>query len=461
MTVFGGRRKGAPGILLAAVAGFSLLTTTAANAVITSTDDLPTLANAVAAPGTIASASQGLDYVCVADDPATPEDESVCPSGISDTPIGGFPREGATYGIITTGNAALADDANTAENTGYGWFTSNPGMGSSVRDWNTYRFDLVASGASSNCLAFDFRFYSDEFPEFVGSQFNDAFIAQLFSTAIRVVPDSGVINAPGNFAAGAGDMISVNESGPSSTSAEAALGTTYDGATTLLTARAPVTPGTTNSLYLTIFDQGDSAYDSAAFIDNIRYESIDPKKCKSIALDPSEGTIGVTPIPGSKVKLSKDLSTLTFPVSCDLPPSSFSCTVTAAAGFIPTPGRNTSPRDMAMLATTPLASGSATIPADTNGAITMKTTKAGVKAVKAAIKKPAKLKAQAKKLIKKAKILRAQGQIAKAKELEAKAAKLIKRAKKLAKKPLGVIKTTITNPANGATQSFKTTLKRP
>src|SRR6478736_763930 len=126
MTVFGGRRKSAPWILLAAVAGFSLLATTAANAVITTTDDLPTLANAVAAPGTIASASQALDYVCEVDDPATPEDENVCPSGISDSPIGGFPREGSTYGIITTGNAALADDANTAENTGYGWFTSNP-----------------------------------------------------------------------------------------------------------------------------------------------------------------------------------------------------------------------------------------------------------------------------------------------------------------------------------------------
>ena len=91
----------------------------------------------------------------------------------------------------------------------------------------------------------------------------------------------------------------------------------------------------------------------------------------------------------------------------------------------------------------------------------MKTKKAGVKAVKAAIKKPAKLKAQAKQLLKKAKILRAQGQIAKAKVLEAKAAKLIKRAKKLARKPLGVIKTTITNPANGASQTFKTVLKRP
>ena len=103
-------------------------------------------------------------------------------------------------------------------------------MGSTVYDWNTYRFDLAA--ATTSCLAFDFSFYSDEFPEFIGSQFNDAFIAQLgIDRRSRVDPVTGEINAPGNFAAGAGDMISVNESGPSATSEAAALGTTYDGAT--------------------------------------------------------------------------------------------------------------------------------------------------------------------------------------------------------------------------------------
>ena len=453
MKVFGGRRKSAPGVLIAAVAAFSLLTAAAANAVVTTTNDTPTLAGALAPAGTITGSSQAVAYACAPD---------LCPSAVSDSPIGGFPTEGTTYDILTTGNAGYADDANTAPNTGYDW-SSDPftGVGAKVYDYNSYRFDVAASGATSNCLAFDFRFYSDEFPEFVGSQFNDAFIAQLGAANITVDPTTGAINAPGNFAAGAGDMISVNESGPSATSADAAAGTTYDGATTLLTARVPVTPGAANSLFLSIFDQGDSAYDSAAFVDNVRYETLDPKKCKSIALDPAEGTIGVSPVPGNPPKLSKDLSTFSFPVSCNLPPGSFTCSVTAAAGFIPTPGRNVSARAAAMLATTPLATGSATIPADSTAPIVMATTKAGVKAVKAAIKKPAKLKAQAKALLKKAKKLRAEGQIAKAKKLEKKAAKLIKRAKALAKKPLGVIKTTITNPSNGISQTFKTILKRP
>ena len=98
------------------------------------------------------------------------------------------------------------------------------------------------------------------------------------------------MTAPGNFAGGAGDIISVDASGPSAMSDAAALGTTYDGATPLLTARAPVAVGSVHSLYLTIFDQGDAILDSAVFLDNLRFETIDAAKCKSLALDPYDGT---------------------------------------------------------------------------------------------------------------------------------------------------------------------------
>jgi hypothetical protein len=197
------------------------------------------------------------------------------------------------------------------------------------------------------------------------------------------------------------------------------------------------------------------------FVDNVRYETIDPKKCKSLALDPAEGTIGVTPVAG-KPKLAKNFSQVTFPVSCDLPPGPVSCTVSSVASFVPTAGRVVNARSEALLAGVTLTKvATTTIAPNSNGTIVMKTTKKGIAAIKAAIKKPAKLKAQAKKLLKKAKELRAQGKIAKAQELEKKAAKLIKRAKKLARKPLGVMKTTVTNPSNGVSKTFKTTLKRP
>jgi hypothetical protein len=468
MFVNGGRRKSAPPLLITAVAAFSLLMTAAANAVVSTTNDTPTLGSALSVPWMVAGSSQAYTYACAVDNPATIDvDETLCPTAVSDTPLAGFPTNGTNFSILTTGNAAYADDANGAGNTGYAWTdpatfgpVNNPAMGASVHDWNTYRFDLAP--ATTSCLAFDFKFLSDEFPEFVNSAFNDAFIAQLGQAAVTVDPTTGAINAPGNFAAGAGDMISVNESGPSATSEAASAGTTYDGATNILTARTPVNKGAANSLFLTIFDQGDSIYDSAVFLDNLRYETIDPKKCKSLALDPAEGTIGVSLLPGSPPKLKKDLSQLIVPVSCDLPPGPVSCNVSAVASFLPTQGRTVSTRAQAILAGTPLTKvGTATIPPNTNGKITLKTTKKGIAAVKAAIKKPAKLKAKAKALLKKARILRSHGKIAEAKKLERKAADLVKRAKKLARKPLGVIKTTITNPDNGISQSFKTTLKRP
>ena len=47
-----------------------------------------------------------------------------------------------------------------------------------------------------------------------------------------------------------------------------AAGTTYDGATPILTAQTPVTPGD-HSVYFSIFDAGDRIYDSAVFLDGL------------------------------------------------------------------------------------------------------------------------------------------------------------------------------------------------
>ena len=62
-------------------------------------------------------------------------------------------------------------------------------------------------------------------------------------------------------------------------SAAQASGTTYDGATRPLSANAQVTPGA-HTLYLSIFDQGDNDYDSAVFLDNLRFTNVTPQQCQ-------------------------------------------------------------------------------------------------------------------------------------------------------------------------------------
>ena len=109
--------------------------------------------------------------------------------------------------------------------------------------------------------------------------------------------------------------------------------------------------------------------------------------------------------------MAKNYSKLTFPVSCDLPPGPVSCTVNSVASFVPTAGRTVSARSEAMLAGVALTKPvTTTIAPNSNGKIVMKTTNKGVAAIKAAIKKPGKLKAKAKKLLKKAKESCAAGQ---------------------------------------------------
>jgi hypothetical protein len=321
------------------------------------------------------------------------------------------------------------------------------------------RVDLPA--ATGNCLAFDFRFLSEEYPEFVESGYNDAFVAQLDTWNVSVDPAAQKVNAPGDFAAGAGDTISVDAAGPSSMSAAEAAGTTYDGATLRLVARTPVAPGSAHALYLTMFDQGDSILDSAVFVDNIRFENQAAGQCKSLALDPFEATTGAS-VAGVPTLSG---TTLNIPVTCNLPQGPIGCPLTASVSFV-----NWGDTLPARKATTPFASGSAMIPAATTGTIAAATTPEGIKALTAAKLLPKKLKKKAKKLLKKAKKLKAKAATlspAKAAPLLKKAAKLIKKAKKLKKRarkllkqPLGTFSVRLTNSSNGATAVTNVTLPR-
>ena len=238
------------------------------------------------------------------------------PNGTADSALTQFPTNGTTFGILTSGNVQNVDDPGTFTSVNDG----GPAVrGMTDRDVSVLRIDLNAP-AASNCLTFDFKFLSEEFPFYVGSQFNDAFIAELDATTWTTT--ASTITAPNNFAFdGNGDVVSINSTGIGGMTPAQGMGTAYDGGgsttipppdggsagggTVLLSASTQITPGP-HALYLSIFDQGDQILDSAVFLDNLRIGFVpDPAmNCKpgatpvlfSMTLDPAtaENPAGTT-----------------------------------------------------------------------------------------------------------------------------------------------------------------------
>ena len=222
----------------------------------------PNLAAALAGPGANVT---GASYLNLA---------NAGQNGVGNSALSNFPTNGSTFAIMTSGLATSADDPNTNVPDSSSDADDKTGdlNGGNVRgntdfDVSVLKVDLNVP-ATANCLSFDFQFYSEEYADFVGQQFNDAFIAELDATTWDT--SGSAITAPDNFAfAPGGAVVSVNAVGIGGFSLANAAGTTYDGATPLLSAAKPLTPGA-HSLYLSIFDQGDQILDSAAFVDNLR-----------------------------------------------------------------------------------------------------------------------------------------------------------------------------------------------
>lgn len=240
-------------LLFASMALALVLASGVAAAAITTTTNAYSLANAI---------SQSPEFVAGADFERAPGSTQ---NAVSDSALGGLPTYGSDYAILTTGDANKADDVGTHASRAVGT-GSRSGTGSDY-DASVLKIYLTVPDGG-DCLSIDFRFLSEEYPEFVGSGYNDAFVAELDRTTWRA--EGKTINAPDNFAFDEREEeISINSTGNTTVSPEEAKGTAYDASTKLLQAKTPITPGS-HTLYLSIFDQGDSILDAAAFVDNLR-----------------------------------------------------------------------------------------------------------------------------------------------------------------------------------------------
>ena len=190
--------------------------------------------------------------------------------GIGTTPIGRyFPSEGGTFAILSTGLAQSAEWPNSEEDLSF----ELDGLDNSQFNDLVQLALRLRVPADLNCATLDFAFYSEEFPEYVGSVFNDTFTAELGGTDL-VISDTQVI-APLNFAFDTeGNVMSIN----TVFGVAADTGTTYDGGTSRLRAQTPVTPGAIIDIVFSVQDLGDSIYDSAVFLD--RFSWSDDPECQ-------------------------------------------------------------------------------------------------------------------------------------------------------------------------------------
>ncbi len=210
------------------------------------------------------------------------------PAAVSEEPLGGFPTSPASFAILSTGDVQIADTPNDGE--GEGDSLDNPDLtdplpdsdngalhGDTDNDVTVLKLGVIVPDGM-NCVALDYRFLTEEFEEYVGSTFNDAFIAEIDNLTWSTSND--VISHTGDFAtAPSGEPVSVDGVGGVAMTREEAVGTTYDGATGRVTTKNPITPGP-HTIYLSIFDQGDEILDSAVMLDRLAFITEDPSTCK-------------------------------------------------------------------------------------------------------------------------------------------------------------------------------------
>ncbi len=189
------------------------------------------------------------------------------------------PTHGQNMIAISTGIAAAVGQpgfVNPQPGTAFSNSGTYPsGVGSctssgSPEDYTELKLTIKVP-TNAQAFSFDFNFMSAEYPEFVGTSFNDKFFAILDSK-----------NFKGNVSFDSkGNCVSINSGfftvcGGCAQGAAGLVGTGYDngigGGTGWLTTTVPVTPGETITLRFIIFDETDHIYDSAALIDDFRWQ---------------------------------------------------------------------------------------------------------------------------------------------------------------------------------------------
>ena len=189
---------------------------------------------------------------------------------------GTFAGAGAAVGIdsgilLTSGAVQNAVGPN---NTGSASTSNNtPGdsqlntliPGYSTNDATSLSFNFTTSTGD---LFFNYVFASEEYPEWVGTSYNDVFGFFVDGVNIALIPGTSTPVAINTVNSGSNAAYYVPNNG--------SLNTQYDALTTVLTASVLGLSAGTHTIKLAIADAGDTSYDSGVFIKAGSFSSTNP-----------------------------------------------------------------------------------------------------------------------------------------------------------------------------------------
>jgi cell wall-associated NlpC family hydrolase len=183
--------------------------------------------------------------------------------------LGGFPTRGSAFATLSTGTANNASLPNNATNLSTTLGGSNNSQGNDLVQLTL----VLRVPTGSTAWSVDWKLLSEEFPEYVGSAYNDAFLIETQESTFTIA--GSTVSAPNNTAFdSSGRLISVNTTGALSMTSIQSVGTTYDGSTATLSTCAPVAPGASQiTAIFSIMDLGDSIFDTTVFLDNFRFQA--------------------------------------------------------------------------------------------------------------------------------------------------------------------------------------------
>lgn len=224
---------------------------------------------------------------------------------VKDFGSGNRPTEGSQMVVYSSGTARDKADPGWIQPNGNGYdagTTSTPAhsipaaagcsAGAPGRDSCGLKLKIRAP-TNANSFSFNFNFFTSEYPEWLCTAYNDAFVAYYYgslntasnknisfdSLGNPVSVNNGFFEIPGWPPPSSGSHALLNGSGYDGVCGNNHSGTTYrwnsicGGATGWLQTSAPVAPGEEITLHFSIWDTGDHKWDSAVLLDNFAWSA--------------------------------------------------------------------------------------------------------------------------------------------------------------------------------------------